>query len=52
MKIIAFHDREKETKEMRAILDRRPTLITFIYGQINSGKTELIGHVIDELPEE
>ncbi|MEA1894261.1 MAG: ATP-binding protein [Euryarchaeota archaeon] len=52
MRNIEFHNREKETKEIRAILDSQPTLITFIYGPINSGKTELIGHVIDELPEE
>ena len=52
MKSIEFHNREKEIKEIRAILDRQPTLITFIYGPINSGKTELINHVIEELPEE
>ena len=52
MREIEFHDREKEMKEIRAILDTRPTLITFIYGPINSGKTELIGHLIDELPKE
>ncbi|PXF60227.1 MAG: ATP-binding protein [Candidatus Methanogaster sp.] len=52
MRDIEFHNREKEAKEIRAILDRRPTLITFIYGPINSGKTELINHVIEELPEE
>ena len=52
MKRIAFHDREKEMKEIRAILDSQPTLITFIYGPINSGKTELITHTIEELPDE
>ena len=52
MRGIEFHDREKETKEIRAILDRRPTLITFIYGPINSGKTELINHVTSELPDD
>ena len=52
MKSIEFHNREKEMKDIRAILDSRPTLITFIYGPINSGKTELITHVIDELPDE
>ncbi len=52
MRSIEFHNREKETKDIRAIMDRRPTLITFIYGPINSGKTELIGHVIEELPDE
>ena len=52
MKSIEFHNREKETKEILAILDSRPTLITFIYGPINSGKTELITHTIEELPDE
>jgi len=52
MRNIEFHDRIEETKEIRAILDSRPTLITFIYGPINSGKTELITHTIEELPDE
>ena len=52
MRSIEFHDREKETKEIRAILDRRPTLITFIYGPINSRKTELINHLTSELPDD
>ena len=52
MREIEFHNREKEMKEIRDILETRPTLITFIYGPINSGKTELIGHVIEELPDE
>jgi AAA+ ATPase superfamily predicted ATPase len=50
MRNIEFHNREKETKEIRAILDNRPTLITFIYGPINSGKTELINNLIKNLP--
>jgi AAA+ ATPase superfamily predicted ATPase len=33
------------------ILDADPTLITFIYGPINSGKTELINNLIKTLPE-
>ena len=49
---IEFHNREKEIKAIRNILDTNPTLITFIYDPINSGKTELIGHVIEELPKE
>nr|QNO49571.1 putative ATP-binding protein [Methanosarcinales archaeon ANME-2c ERB4] len=52
MRTIEFHNREKETKKIRAILDSQPTLITFIYGPINSGKTELITHTIEELPDE
>ncbi|PXF59826.1 MAG: hypothetical protein C4B59_10475 [Candidatus Methanogaster sp.] len=50
MRCIEFHDREKETKEIRAIPDSRPTLITSVYGPI-SGKTELIDHVTSELPD-
>ena len=50
MRNIEFYNRENETKEILAILDTRPTLITFIYGPINSGKTELITHTIEELP--
>jgi AAA+ ATPase superfamily predicted ATPase len=52
MKSIEFYNREKEIKEIRDILNAQPTLITFIYGPINSGKTELISHVIEELPKE
>ena len=52
MRHIEFHDREKETKEIRAILNVEPSLITFIYGPINSGKTTMISHLIEELPEE
>ena len=51
MKRIEFRDREKETKEIRDILDSEPSLITFVYGPINSGKTTLISHLIDQLPE-
>ena len=51
MRDIEFHDRVKEMKEIRAILDSRPTLITFIYGPINSGKTELINNLMKNLPE-
>jgi AAA+ ATPase superfamily predicted ATPase len=52
MRTIEFHNREKEMKEIRAILNSRPTLITFVYGPINSGKTDLITHTIEELPDE
>ena len=52
MKRIEFHNREKETKEIMAILDSEPSLITFVYGPINSGKTTLITHLIEELPDE
>ena len=52
MKRIAFHDREKEMKEIMKILDTEPSLITFIYGPINSGKTTMVSHLIKELPDE
>ena len=52
MKRIAFHDRERETDEIMKILDAEPSLITFIYGPINSGKTTLVSHLIKELPED
>ncbi|CAD7773187.1 MAG: putative ATP-binding protein [Candidatus Methanoperedenaceae archaeon GB50] len=52
MKRIAFHDRERETEEIMKILDAEPSLITFIYGPINSGKTMLVSHLISQLPEE
>ena len=52
MKRIEFHDREKEVKEFMNILNSEPSLITFVYGPINSGKTALINHLIEQLPEE
>ena len=52
MKRIAFHDRERETKEIMNILDTEPSLITFIYGPINSGKTTMISYLIEQLPED
>ncbi|PXF60713.1 MAG: ATP-binding protein [Candidatus Methanogaster sp.] len=52
MKRIEFHDREKETEEIHGILDSEPSLITFVYGPINSGKTTLINNLIGQLPEE
>jgi AAA+ ATPase superfamily predicted ATPase len=52
MKSIEFHNREKEIKAIRNILDTKPTLITFIYGPINSGKTELINQIVPALPED
>ncbi len=52
MERIEFHDREKEMKEFMDILNSEPSLITFVYGPINSGKTTLINHLIKQLPEE
>ena len=51
MRKTGFHDREREIKEIMNILNTEPTLITFIYGPINSGKTELINHLAEQLPE-
>ncbi|MFQ6071420.1 MAG: ATP-binding protein [Methanosarcinales archaeon] len=51
MRKIEFHNREKEKKEIMNLLNTEPTLITFIYGPINSGKTELINNLIKDLPE-
>ena len=50
MRHIEFHNREKETRELTRILSTDPTLITFVYGPINSGKTELINNLIKNLP--
>ncbi|KAF5415491.1 MAG: putative ATP-binding protein [Candidatus Methanogaster sp.] len=52
MKRIEFHNREKEMKEIIDVLDAEPSLITFVYGPINSGKTTLITHLIEELSED
>lgn len=46
-----FYNREKELEDINNILRAQPTLITFIYGPINSGKTELINHLIKNLPD-
>jgi len=48
---IEFYNREEEMRELTRILSTDPTLITFIYGPINSGKTELITNLIKNLPE-
>ena len=49
---IEFHNREREIKEVMRILNTRADLITFVYGPINSGKTELFQHLIKTLPRE
>ncbi len=46
-----FYDREKEIREMKAILSGEPNLVYFVYGPINSGKTTLLTRVFEELPE-
>ncbi|HIH87336.1 MAG TPA: AAA family ATPase [Methanosarcinales archaeon] len=52
MKRIPFHNRERELKEVMRILGAEPSLITFVYGPINSGKTTMISHLIEQLPED
>jgi len=51
-KKIEFHNREKEEKEIMDLLAAEPSLITFVYGPINSGKTALVNHLINQLPKE
>jgi len=49
---IEFYNREKEIQEIMNILNSRPDLITFVYGPINSGKTELFNHLIERLSDD
>jgi len=49
---IRFHNREREIKEIMNIIESEPMLITFVYGPINSGKTELFNHVIGQLSQD
>ncbi len=49
---IEFHDRKREIEEIKRILSYRPDSIYFVYGPINSGKTELFRHLIKTLPKE
>ncbi|MCW7070733.1 MAG: ATP-binding protein [Methanophagales archaeon] len=50
MRNIKFHDREKEIKDLTSLLSTEPTLITFVYGPINSGKTALLDYLTKRLP--
>ena len=43
-----FFNRENEIKEILHILNKEPDDIYFIYGSMNSGKTTLINHIINE----
>jgi len=45
-------DREREKRELKAVLSGRPNLVYFVYGPINSGKTALLMKVFEELPED
>ncbi len=49
---IEFYNREREIQEIMNILNSRPDLIMFVYGPINSGKTELFSHLIDRLSDD
>jgi AAA+ ATPase superfamily predicted ATPase len=42
-----FFNREKEINEILRILNREPDDIYFIYGPLNSGKSTLIRHIIE-----
>ncbi len=46
-----FLDREKEKRELRAILEGEPDVVYFVYGPINSGKTALLTRIFEELPQ-
>ncbi len=47
-----FYNREKEIREVKAVLSDEPNLVYFVYGPINSGKTALLMRVFEELPED
>ena len=51
MQRIEFHDRNTEIREIKSLLDGEPSLVTFVYGPINSGKTELMNYVVKQLSE-
>ena len=48
-----FYNREREIRDLLNIISQEPNLITFIYGPINSGKTVLMQHLVENiLPKE
>ncbi|MDL1964209.1 MAG: ATP-binding protein [Deltaproteobacteria bacterium] len=47
-----FYDRDREQKELVSILEHEPSLVYFVYGPINSGKTSLLTKVLGTLPEQ
>lgn len=49
---IEFFDREKEKEEILKVLKAEPDLINFVFGPINSGKTELMRNFLTEISEE
>ncbi len=46
-----FYNREREKRQLKAILSGEPNLVYFVYGPINSGKTALLTKVFEELPQ-
>jgi len=46
-----FYDREDEQQKLFALLKMEPSLVYFVYGPINSGKTNLMNRVLQNLPE-
>ena len=46
-----FYNREDEQKGLLTILNMEPSLVYFVYGSINSGKTNLINKILQNLPE-
>ncbi|CAB50111.1 ATP-binding protein, putative [Pyrococcus abyssi GE5] len=47
-----FFDREKELEELTDLVSSKPSMITFTYGPINSGKTTLLIEFSKRLPRE
>ncbi len=48
-----FYNREKELRDLLNMIKQEPNMITFIYGPINSGKTVLMQHLVENiLPKE
>ncbi|HID19970.1 MAG TPA: hypothetical protein EYP28_03380 [Methanophagales archaeon] len=52
MRRIEFHNRKEEIRAIMNIREAEPSLITFIYGPINSGKPVLGTYLIEQLPED
>ncbi len=44
-----FFNREKEINDLLNMIKQEPNMITFIYGPINSGKTVLIQHLVENV---
>ena len=44
-----FYNREKELRDLLNIIKQEPNMITFIYGPINSGKTVLMYHLVENI---